>query len=70
MAVVVSQFEKGAGTYIKYRSLINVWDSSRIMFDVLVEEAKAEGLVTQDPDGDLRITPKGKLYALKHKLVT
>jgi len=69
MAAVVSQFEKQTHDYINYKSLIERWNSSRTMFDVLVEEAKAEGLLIQDSDRDLRITPKGKLYAIKHKLV-
>ena len=68
MAVVVSDFERGED-WSNYREIIRKIAISRIMLDSLIEEAKQQGLVTQDPDKDLRITDRGKFYAVEHKLV-
>lgn len=69
MKLVVEQFERQAEDYINYGYLIQNAPMSRIMFDLSVEEAVSEKLLTQDSDKDLRLTNKGKHYAIQHKLL-
>lgn len=69
MKLVVAQFERQSIDYINYGGLIKGAPMSRIMFDLYVGEAKSEGLITQDTDKDIRLTNKGKHYAIQHKLL-
>lgn len=69
MKLVVMQFEHQSWDFINYNQLISVAPMSRIMFDLHIEEAKSQGLITQDNDKDLRLTNKGKHYAIQHKLI-
>jgi hypothetical protein len=69
MKLVIAQFERQTLDYIKYDLLFRQTGMSRIMFDIVIEQAKAEGLITQDTDKDLRLTIKGKHYAIQHKLI-
>lgn len=68
MAIVVADFEEGEN-YSDYGAVLRRISISRIMLDMLIEEAKELGLIRQDSDGDLRLTKKGKFYAIEHKLV-
>jgi hypothetical protein len=68
MRVIIADFESHAYDFISYARVLQKSRVSRLMFDVLVEKAKREGLITQDVDKDLRLTVKGKEYALHHKL--
>jgi hypothetical protein len=68
MKSVVAVFERQTADFLNYGAVLGEAKISRLMFDVLIEQAKLEGLVTQDIDKDIRITPKGKQYALHHKL--
>lgn len=69
MKIVVKKFESQAKDYINYAELLGLARMSRIMFDLYIEQAKSEGLLSQDPDKDLRLTDKGKHYAVQHKLI-
>ncbi|SAD69841.1 Uncharacterised protein [Enterobacter cloacae] len=69
MKQIVPLYERNIMDYIEYERLIMQSPSSRILIDVYIEEAKALGLLTQDNDGDLRITVQGKHYAVVNKLV-
>lgn len=69
MSLVVNLFERQAQDYINYAELLAHAKMSRIMFDLYVEQAKSEKLITQDIDKDLRLTTKGKHYAIQHKLI-
>lgn len=69
MKVAVAHFEAG-NNYFKYLSVLRRWGASRLMLDSVIEDAKAQGLLTQDSDLDLRLTERGKQYAIKHKLHT
>ena len=69
MRIVVKEFENQAWDHINYGELLVDARMSRIMFDLYVEQAKTEGLLTQDGDKDLRLTVKGKHYAVQHKLI-
>lgn len=69
MRVVVACFESQSLDYMNYAKLLSLTSMSRIMFDVYVKQAKLEKLITQDTDSDLRLTDKGKHYAIQHKLI-
>ena len=69
MRLAVTAFEMTHLDFINYALLIKKASMSRIMFDLYVEEAKLEGLIIQDSDKDLRLTEKGKYYAIQHKLI-
>jgi hypothetical protein len=69
MRALVANFEKHSRGYLHYGDVVRESGISRVMFDVLVSEAKSKGLLTQDPGGDLRITDEGKHYAVQHKLI-
>lgn len=69
MSLIVKKFESQAWDHVSYAELIALARMSRIMFDVYVEQAKSEGLLTQDRDKDLRLTVDGKHYAIQHKLI-
>ncbi|AZF12643.1 hypothetical protein C4J93_4476 [Pseudomonas sp. R2-37-08W] len=68
MKVVVSVFEQTTTDFLNYGILLANTGTSRLMFDVLVDQAIGEGFVTQDRDKDLRLTTKGKQYAIFHKI--
>jgi predicted transcriptional regulator len=68
MKVVVDAFNHQSQDYMNYGSLLDRIGTSRLMFDLIIQDAKAEGLITQDSDHDLRLTDKGKHYARHHKL--
>jgi hypothetical protein len=68
MRALVSDFEGHTDDYMDYGTVLKTSGISRLMFDVLVEKAKREGLITQTQNKYLRLTAKGKDYALHHKL--
>lgn len=69
MRVVIKIFESQSYDRIYYTKLITEAPMSRIMFDLYVEQAKSEGLVTQESDKNIRLTTKGKHYAIQHNLI-
>lgn len=68
MKIVVKKFESQSWDHVNYAELLNSSRMSRIMLDLYVEQAKSEGLLTQDMDNDVHLTSKGKHYAVLHKL--
>ena len=69
MTIVVTDFEAGRNFsgYDHVRQRIRM---SRIMLEMLVEQAKDNGLITQsDDDYSLGLTKKGKFYAIEHKII-
>jgi len=68
MTIVVDDFERGED-YSNYGMVVHRINISRIMLDMLIEEAKIMGLITQDQDGDLWLAKNGKFYAIEHKLI-
>src|SRR5690606_27706051 len=67
MKLAVVLFEDQSSDYIAYDQLVAQAGMSRIMFDLYVEEAKSEGLITQTARKSLCLTNKGKHYAIQHK---
>lgn len=68
MAVLVSDFENGKN-YSVYSEVVKRTNTSRIMLDIMIQEAIDKNLIYQDSDRDLRLDSKGKHYAIEHKLV-
>lgn len=68
MNCVVGIFEGQNENYIDYGKVRAYTKISRLMLDVLIEQAKEEGLLTQDSGKFLYLTTKGKQYAIFHKL--
>lgn len=68
MIILVDDYERGRD-FSNYSTVLNNINISRIMFEILIDEAKEKGLIAQDLDGDLRLVKKGKFYAIEHKLV-
>ena len=69
MKLVVAAFESQTTQHIIYRFVVKQAQMSRIMFDLYIAEAESEGLITQDYDKNIRLTAKGKHYAIKHKII-
>ncbi len=67
MKLVVHDFERQQD-YTSYSLLIQRTSISRVLLDIAIEDAVAEGLLTKDNDGDLYLTKKGKHYAITNKL--
>jgi len=57
------------GGYIPYKYVAERWQGSRAMLDILLENAKADGLITMNMADYIDITLKGKMYAVENKLV-
>jgi len=57
------------GGYIPYKYVAERWQDSRAMLDILLENAKADGLITMNMADYIDITLKGKMYAVENKLV-
>lgn len=70
ISAVVRIFEKQAHDYINYEELVNTAEMSRLLLDIQIDEAKQQGIITQDNDNDVRLTSKGKMYALHHDLIS
>jgi hypothetical protein len=68
MKHIVGDFENG-DDYTIYKNLVQAVDMSRIMLDIIINEAVQKGYIALDRDGDIRLQPEGKKYAIQHKLV-
>lgn len=69
MTVVVSIFESLSEGAIDYATLSKNWPSSRIMLDLLLDQAESEGLIKRYTGGYVDLTPRGKAYAVDNELV-
>jgi len=70
MKQLMSVFEQlRTGGYIPYKYVAERWQGSRAMLDILLENAKADGLITMHTASYIDITLKGKMYAVENKLV-
>jgi TIR domain len=69
MKVVVSDFESGPRKYVLYKTVVERSKASRVLLDIKIKQAIAQGLLKLDPEGDLVLTDEGKLFAIQHKLV-
>ena len=67
MKIVVHDYENGDGCTLR-SELINKITSSRIMLDIIINNAKDKGYIRPNND-PLYLNTKGKAYAIEHKLV-
>ena len=68
MQIVVQDFECGADPTL-YAALSRRISVSRIMFELLIQEAVGLSYIHLDGNGNVHLDNEGKKYALKHKLV-
>lgn len=68
MKFIVADFENG-GDYTLYKNLVHGTGMSRIMIDIIIDEAVNKGYIRRDTDGDLILIADGKKYAIQAKLV-
>lgn len=68
MKVFVQEYESGQD-YSSQKRIWQLMGVSRILFDLVLREARENDLVRLDTDDDLVITEKGKFYAIEHKLI-
>lgn len=68
MRSVIADFEAGED-YTLYKNLVGNVGMSRIMLDVVMQDAANKGLIRIDSDGDVWLQDEGKKYAIQHKLV-
>lgn len=68
MKVIVADFESGSD-FTNYNNLFNKVGISRIMLDVILNEAQDKSLIYRYEDGDIQLQAEGKSYALEHNLV-
>lgn len=70
MKHLMSAFEQQRnGGNIFYRNALDRWPGSRAMFDILLEGAKADGLIKINNASYIEVTIKGKMYAVERKIV-
>lgn len=55
--------------YIPYQYVAERWRGSRAMFDILLEGAKADGLIRMPTPQYIEVTIEGKMYAVENKIV-
>ncbi|WP_281214376.1 toll/interleukin-1 receptor domain-containing protein [Shewanella insulae] len=68
MSYIIGDFENGED-YTVYKNLVHVVEMSRIMLDIVIEDAVKQGLISLDQDGDIYLKSAGKKYAIQHKMV-
>ncbi len=71
MTEVVNTFEAQPGDagHMLYEALLSRWAGSRVMFDLVLDEAEQNGLLKQHSGGYISLTPRGKVYAVENKIV-
>lgn len=68
MKSIVGIFERQNSEVIEYDKLRANINVSRLMLDVLIDQAEKEGLISRPMNKYLTLTTKGKQYAIFHKL--
>lgn len=70
MGVLIGVFERHRhSSTLTYREVVERWSGSLSMFDILLDQAQAGGLVILYPNSYIEITLKGKSYAVENRLV-
>lgn len=70
MAHLIAVFESVRdGGYIPYKYVSERWPGSHTMFDILLEQAKNDGLLRMPVPSHIEITLKGKMFAVENKIV-
>ena len=69
MSVIIRLFENNSRELQPYADLVNAMDISRVMIDLLFEEAVQLGYLNEITPSLYRLTKSGKLYALEKGLI-
>jgi hypothetical protein len=69
MSVVIRQFESTADSHLDYSVLVRQTNISRVMLDLLFEEAVQRGYLKRNSHRFIALTSKGKLYAVENGLI-
>lgn len=69
MKTVVKGFNLTDQKYVSYNFLRQQFPGSRILLDMLLDQAIAERYLDRDADGDIVLLTEGKTYAINNKLV-
>lgn len=70
MKIIIGYFEVTDGKKMLYSAVLSRNNSmSRILFDINLELAKEQGLISIDPSNRIELLPAGKIYAIENKLV-
>ncbi len=69
MLLLATDFENHTNKYSNYGRVSKSPGMSRVMFDVLVTQAKEAGYIKTDSDGDIYLTDGGKFYIVENKLL-
>lgn len=68
MKRIVANFERGMDI-IPYRDLLKSTGMSRIMFDLILDEATSKNYIRRSIRKDIILESEGKKYAMQHKLI-
>jgi hypothetical protein len=69
MKIVIKYFESSLLDYVRYELILNDINVSRIMLDMLIQEAVELGYITQPKSKSLYLKDKGKMFAMNNKIV-
>lgn len=69
MEVIIDSFERG-DDYIIYKRLLHSVSMSRVMLDIVIEDAVQKGYISRNIASHIQLLSKGKQYAIQHKLVS
>lgn len=69
MEVIIDNFESG-DDFIIYSKLLHSVNMSRIMLDIVIEDAVQQRYISRNIVGHIQLLSKGKQYAIQHKLVS
>ena len=69
MKVVILYFESSKLDYVRYDLIVDEMNVSRIMVDMLIQQAVELGYINQPSSKSLYLKDKGKIYAMNNKLV-
>lgn len=70
MSVVIQLFESTTGAYLHYPTLVKSMKISRVMLDVLFEQAVQRGYLEHSGSHEyFQLTDEGKLYAVENGLI-
>jgi hypothetical protein len=68
MSVVIKHFEESTGSHQQYSYLVKSMNVSRVMLDVLFDQAVKQGFLHRSSHDWYQVTTEGKKYALEHGL--
>lgn len=69
MAVVIKHFEESSGAYLSYQQLVGSMKISRVMLDLLFEQASKRGYLKRTEHDYYQLTTEGKQYAVENGLI-